>query len=134
MIVGVGTMADLIGQQVGGYRLVKKLGEGGFAEVYLAENVHVKNILVAIKILKDTLPEKAKVQFFAEASTISDLKHPNIIRLRHFDLYNGLPYLVMDYIKEGSLRNRYPEGTKLALSTIVSHVKQIADALQYAHD
>lgn len=127
-------MADLVGQQIGVYRLVKKLGEGGFAEVYLAENVHVENILVAIKILKDILAEKAKEQFFKEASTISELEHPHIIKLRHFDLHNGLPYLVMDYIKEGSLRKRYPEGTKLALSTIVGYVIQIADALQHAHD
>src|SRR5947209_20105466 len=109
-------MADLIGQQLGVYRIIKKLGEGGFAEVYLAENIHVENMRVAIKILRDTLPEKARTQFLKEAGTITQLRHPHIIRLLYFDLHHGLPYLVMDYIGEGSLRNRYPEGTKLALA------------------
>ena len=127
-------MVDIIGQQVGVYRLKEKLGEGGFAEVYLAENIHIENMLVAIKILKDTLPEKARIQFVKEAGTVIQLRHPHIIKLLYFDFYNGLPYLVMDYIKEGSLRKRYPEGTKLALSSIVGYVKQIADALQHAHD
>jgi len=127
-------MVDFVGQQVGVYRLKEKLGEGGFAEVYLAENIHIENMLVAIKILKDTLPEKARTQFVKEAGTIIQLRHPHIIKLLYFDFYHGLPYLVMDYIKEGSLRKRYPEGTKLALPTIVGYVKQIADALQHAHD
>ena len=61
------------------------------------------------------------------------LQHPSIIRIRDAGFDKTRPYLVMDYAPQGSLRERYPEGTVLSLETINLYIQQIADALEYAH-
>src|SRR6202007_2863759 len=62
------------------------------------------------------------------------LVHPHIIRVLDFDVKDGIPFLVMDYAPNGSLRRIHPKGIPLPLPTVISYVKQLADALQYAHD
>jgi eukaryotic-like serine/threonine-protein kinase len=72
--------------------------------------------------------------FQQEAETIARLMHPSIVRILDYDVQAGVPFLVMDYAPNGSLRRRYPKGTVVPLPQIVSCVKQIAAALQYAHE
>jgi serine/threonine protein kinase len=60
--------------------------------------------------------------------------HPHIVRILDFDVEEGVPFLVMDYAPNGSLRQQHPKGTLLPLDTVVSYLKQVAAALQYAHD
>src|SRR5207248_4859551 len=62
------------------------------------------------------------------------LRHPHIVRVLDFGLQEGIPFLVMDYAPGGTLRNRHPKGTRLPLETVVSYVRQVASALQYAHE
>src|SRR5579859_5472554 len=125
-------MAERIGQQLGNYIITRYVGKGGFAEVYLGEHVHLKN-QVAIKILHTFLDEGMKDRFREEARTIAYLRHSHIIPLLEFDFIEGTPYFVMDYAPYGSLRERYPKGTRAPLPEVVSYVKQIASALEYAH-
>jgi serine/threonine protein kinase len=126
-------MSDLIGQQWGNYRLVRLLGKGGFAEVYLGEHIRL-NMLVAIKILHTHLSEEGTEAFQREAQTIAGLSHPHIVRVLDFDLKEGRPFLIIDYAPNGSLRRLYPKGTSVPLSQIITYVKQVSSALQYAHD
>ncbi len=126
-------MKNFIGQQFGNYRLVRLIGQGGFADVYLAEHIHL-NTQAAIKVLQMRLIGTNIEQFRNEARTIASLLHPNIIRVLDFGLEDGIPFLVMDYAPNGTLRQRYPKGVQLHLVTIVSYIKQVASALQYAHD
>jgi serine/threonine protein kinase len=72
--------------------------------------------------------------FLKEAQTIARLSHPNIVRVLDFGLDQETPFLAMDYAPNGTLRQRHPRGVPVPLATIVPYVKQIADALQYAHD
>jgi serine/threonine protein kinase len=65
---------------------------------------------------------------------LANLIHPHIVRVLEFGVEGRIPSLVMDYAPNGTLRKLHPKGTSLALATIVTYVKQIADALQYAHD
>jgi peptide/nickel transport system substrate-binding protein len=126
-------MVDRVGQQLGNYRLVSLLGQGGYAEVYLGQHVRFKQ-QAAIKVLHAHLSEQEAVHFQQEAETIATLAHPGIIRVLDFDVQEGVPFLVMDYAPNGSLRQRYPKGSLVPLPVIVSVVKQVADALQYAHE
>ena len=126
-------MENRVGLQFGNYQLVRPLGQGGFAEVYLSEHIHL-GTLAAIKVLRTQLTTSDIEQFRIEARTIANLEHPNIVRVLEFGVEGKTPYLVLNYAPNGTLRDRHPKGERLPLSTIVSYVKQVADALQYAHD
>src|SRR5713226_499876 len=126
-------MSDRVGQQLGNYRLVSLLGQGGYAEVYLGQHVRLE-LQAAIKLLHTYLTGSEAAQFQQEAQTIAKLTHPAIVRIFDFDVQDGVPFLVMDYAPNGSLRRRYPKGEVVPLPQILSAVKQMAAALQYAHE
>jgi serine/threonine protein kinase/Tol biopolymer transport system component len=124
-------MAEHTGELIGRYRLIRKIGAGGFAEVYLAEHIHL-NRKDAIKLLTN-LSAGDMQNFREEARVIANLQHPHIIRVLDFDIEQGIPYLVMEYAPNGTLRLRHPKGARVDLLQIVTYVKQLASALQYAH-
>lgn len=126
-------MATHIGERWGNYHLVRSLGQGGFAEVYLGEHVHL-GMPAAIKILHSRLEGDAIVEFQREAQTIAELTHPHIIRVLDFDVQQGVPFLVLEYAPNGSLRQQYPRGQRVPLAQVGDAVQQIASALQFAHD
>src|SRR5437764_6859536 len=126
-------MADRVGQQLGNYQLIRLLGEGGFAEVYLGEHIHL-GTQAAIKVLHTQLTNNDVDKFRTEARTIAHLSHPHIVRVLEFGIEGKTPFLVMDYAPNGTLRHRHPKSVALPLPLIVDYVKQVADALQYAHD
>jgi eukaryotic-like serine/threonine-protein kinase len=126
-------MSDLVGEEWGSYRLTHLLGRGGFAEVYLGEHMRLR-MLAAIKILHIHLSEEEAEAFLREAQTIADLLHPHIVRVLDFDVHDNRPFLVLDYAPNGSLRQRYPSGTRVPLPQVIDYVRQVADALQYAHE
>src|SRR5215472_14061321 len=125
-------MVDRVGQHLGNYRLVRLLGQGGFAEVYLGEHVHLET-QAAIKVLQTHLARENIEQFRQEARTIARLEHPHIVHILDFGVEGTTPFLVMMYAPGGTLRHRHPKGTQLPLPLIVSYVKQVAEALQFAH-
>src|SRR5947209_15626653 len=126
-------MADRVGQQLGNYRLTRLLGRGGFAEVYLGEHRRLKT-QAAIKVLHTQLADSDVENFLKEAQFIAKLEHPHIVRILDFDVEESTPFLVMSYAPNGTLRQLHPRDAVLPLPTVVSYVKQVADALQYAHD
>ncbi|HEU0000032.1 MAG TPA: protein kinase [Ktedonobacteraceae bacterium] len=126
-------MSDRTGQTLGHYRIIAPIGRGGFADVYLGEHVFLKT-QAAIKVLHAQLAPDVIEQFQAEARTIAHLIHPHIVRVHDFGIDNATPFLVMDYASNGTLRQRHPRGIPLTLALIVLYMKQIAGALQFAHD
>lgn len=125
---------NLAGQQLGNYRLVTQIGHGGYSEVYLGQHVYLET-QVAIKVLHARLTDNEEVERFRdEARTIAKLLHPHIIRVLDFGIQDDIPYLVMDYAPHGTLRERYPKGEQLSLETIMLYVRQVAEALHFAHE
>src|SRR5215472_12850364 len=124
-------MSDRVGQQFGNYQLLRLLGAGGFAEVYLGEHIHL-GTQAAIKVLYTQLGRNDSEQFRNEARTIAHLEHPHIVRVLDFGIEGTTPFLVMTYAPGGTLRTRHPKGSVLPLSTVVPYVQQAASALQYA--
>ena len=126
-------MTDRSGQQLGNYRLIRLIGQGGFAEVYLGEHIYLQTN-AAIKVMNTQVAQDELQGVLNEARTIARLVHPHIVRVLEFGVEGATPFLVMDFAANGSLRQRHPKGTRLPLSTIIFYVKQVAEGLQYAHN
>ena len=124
---------DRIGQRLGHYRLIRLLGHGRFSEAYLGEHVYLENRNV-VKVLHTRLTDDVLGSFLDEICILTQLVHPHIVRVLSCGMDGHFPFLVMDYIPYGTLRQRYPKGVPQPLAGILPHIKQIADALQYAHN
>jgi len=122
-----------VGQQLGKYRLVQSLAAGGFAEVYLGEHVYL-NTQAAIKILHAQLTQEELAPFREEARIVARLRHPHIINVLDFDVQDEMPFIVMDYAPNGTLRQRHPRRAIVSIATVLPYITQLASALQYAHD
>src|SRR5579884_3898734 len=125
-------MDDYTGRQIGHYRILRELGAGGFATVYLAEHIYIEK-LAAIKMLHVAMEPQSHQKFQKEARINARLEHPHIVRVLDFGFYEQMPYLVMEYAPMGTLRTLHPMGTRIPLQQIVYYVRQIAQALDYAH-
>ncbi len=121
-----------VGQRISNYQLVRLVGHGGFADVYLGEHIYLKT-LAAVKVLHARTDDADQADILNEARAIAQLEHPNIIRLFEYGIADGYPFLIMSYAARGSLRNYYPRGSRLPAALIVSYVRQLASALDYAH-
>src|SRR5438876_7175659 len=101
-------MSDYQVSKLGNYRIVRLIGRGGFANVYLGEHIYLK-IPAAIKVLNIQLINDTLENFLNEARIIALLEHPRIVRILEFGVEDGImPFLVMNYAENGALRHLYP--------------------------
>ena len=124
-----------LGMQIGPYKLLKMLGEGGFGMVYLAEQDKPIHRRVALKILKPGMDSKQILSRFSiERETLGALDHPNIAHV--FDAgttESHRPFFVMEYV-EGMSITEYCDREKLILEDRLRLFLQVCDAIQYAHE
>jgi len=115
------------------YRLDNKIGEGGFASVFLAMDLELGR-QVAVKILGQdwTRDKDLLTRFRNEARAIAILDHPNILQIYDFGVAKGAPYLVMPYLSGGTLAARMKR-ERLTLDEIGLYLDQVGSALDYAH-
>jgi len=115
------------------YRIERRLGEGGMATVYLAEDLKHKR-KVALKVLR---PELAAVlgaeRFVQEITTTASLQHPHILPLFDSGQADGFLYYVMPFIDGETLREKLNRETQLGIDEAVKITTEVADALDYAH-
>jgi serine/threonine protein kinase len=125
-------MDDLIGKTLGQYRIVEKLGSGGMADVYKAYQESLGRY-VAVKILPAVLSrdETFRARFDREARAVAQLRHPNILTVFVYGEEDGIIYIVMEYARGGTLKDRMQE--LLSLDETVEMVSRVGSALAYAH-
>ena len=115
------------------YRIIRELGVGGMATVYLADDLR-HDRKVAIKVLK---PELAAVlgaeRFIVEIKTTASLQHPHILPLFDSGSANGILFYVMPYIEGITIREKLDRETQCGVDEAVRIAREIADALDYAH-
>jgi serine/threonine protein kinase len=121
------------GTRLGSYELIRRLGEGGMAQVYLARDVRLGRE-VAVKVLDRRLGERSgfRERFLREAKLAAALDHPNIVQLYDFGEEGADLYLVMPYMSGGSLQDKLSQAP-FSVNDVVNYAMQIADALEYAH-
>lgn len=122
------------GQTLGKYRILEKLGYGGFADVYHAVDT-VLDHEVALKILRPDMAGKPDVlrRFQQEARVTAKLFHPNIVSFFETGELNGRQFIAMRYIHGQSLHTVLESQTLLPLAQVVAIAEQIGAALDYAH-
>src|SRR5437773_3524734 len=128
-------MADQVGRVLGGrYRLLAPIGTGASAAVYSADDVRLRR-RVAVKVLHAALADDEAFlrRFRAEAQAVAALRHPNILSVYDWGDEDGTPYLVMELLGGGSLRNLLDRGERLTPSQATRTGLDAARALDYAH-
>ncbi len=118
----------------GAYKIEREVGHGGMATVYLARDLK-HDRLVALKVLR---PELAAAlggdRFPREIAIIAQLSHPHILPLHDSGQQGGYLYYVMPYVEGGSLRERLKRDGTLPVREAVRILREVADALAYAHE
>jgi serine/threonine protein kinase len=127
-------MPFIIGENVGPYRLVEKLGKGGMATVFKAYHPSLDRY-VAIKALHPAFMEHPGFidRFEREAKVVARLEHPNIVPIYDFSEHEDRPYLVLKYVRGETLKSRL-EKAQLTYKESRHILRVIASALAYAHE
>lgn len=119
------------------YTILSELGEGGMGKVYLAQHLHTGRLAV----IKTLLPQYAQNEtlvrrFYAEAQIMAELDHPAIVRLYDFTIYEGVPYLIMEYVEGTPLEKIFEQDGihPLGLKWAYEYLAPIFQALAYTHD
>ena len=117
------------------YEIIKSIGEGGMANVYLAEDTILKR-KVAIKVLRGDLANDEKFirRFQREAIAASSLSHPNIVEMYDVGEDNGTYYIVMEYIEGRTLKQLLKKRGTLTMSEVIDIMLQITSGIAHAHD
>lgn len=117
------------------YEIIKNIGEGGMANVYLAQDT-ILDRKVAVKVLRGDLSNDDKFirRFEREALSVSNLSHPNIVEVYDVGVEEGNHYIVMEYIDGKTLKQLLKKRESLTLTEVVDIMTQLTDGIAHAHD
>jgi serine/threonine-protein kinase len=127
-------MASMVGQKLGKYELIERLGRGGMAEVYKAYQPGLERF-VAIKIISGPYADIPQFvsRFQREARSIAQLRHAHIVQVFDFDVDGDEYYMVMEHIQGGTLHERIQGRGALPVQDMLRIGASLSDALSYAH-
>lgn len=117
------------------YVLVERVGVGGFSEVWKAEDSLAKGVLVAVKIYAPErgMDDQGLAQFRDEYAVVLNLNHPNLLTARHFDVYQGRPYLILPLIEGPTAGQRVGQDGPFSEADLALLMHQIGGALDHLH-
>lgn len=127
--------SDLIGKQIGPFKVVRKIGQGGMGAVYLAERIEGYDQQVAIKVMRFGIESQDMARRFRDEAQFTAAlgKHPNIANLIDAgSTEDGIFYLVMDYV-DGIRLDQYCDEHQLGLNVRLELFLSVCDAVQFAH-
>jgi serine/threonine protein kinase len=131
-------MATWTGKTLNKVEIGALIARGGMAEVYVGDHANL-NRKVAIKIMRDHVDTdlELKTRFEREARVVAGMRHPNIIQVYDYDVIEGQPCLIMEYVPGASLggylKALHQRGEKLPFDMVAKLIKGIAAAIDYAH-
>jgi WD40 repeat protein/tRNA A-37 threonylcarbamoyl transferase component Bud32 len=130
--LGLGVVMDLIGRNLGQYRIIEPIGAGGMATVYKAYQAGLDRE-VAVKVLpaQHALTPGFKERFIREAKAVAQLSHPNILPIYDVGVEDDISYFVMKYVPGQTLRDTMDQ--PMVLTRAAHFIDQIAGALDHAH-
>ena len=117
------------------YEILSLIGQGGMADAYKAKDT-ILNRIVAIKVLRDKLSQDAMalVRFQREASAASRLSHPNVVDIYDVGEYEGMHYIVMEFIRGRTLKELIAQRGALDVDEAIGIMKQLVSAINHAHE
>ncbi len=117
------------------YQIIKTIGEGGMANVYLAKDT-ILDRNVAVKVLRGDLADDEKFvrRFQREALSASKLNHPNIVEMYDVGEDDGRYYIVMEYVQGKTLKSLVKKRGALTLPEVIDIMTQLTSAIMCAHD
>ena len=116
---------------IGRYRVDRRLGEGGMGTVYLAHDERIERF-VAIKLMRSDSEESLR-RFKTEAKAAGRLKHPNIVTIYDFDIFDGNPCLIMEYVEGDTFARLIASNAPLSIARKLELVEHVCRALAFAH-
>jgi len=129
-------MENFIGKHIDRYNIIDLLGQGGMATVYRAYDTRLERE-VALKVIRheafppDVLQNELK-RFEREAKSLARLSHPNIVKVLDYGEYEGSPFLVMEYLPGGTLKQKI--GSPIAWQDAMHLLLPVARGVEYAHN
>src|SRR5262245_2695729 len=126
---------DLTGQTLGDYRVLRRLGQGGMGQVYLAEQISLKR-KVALKLLRSDLAANAVslARFKREAEAVAKATHANIVQVYAIGESGGLHFMALEYVEGRNLREYLEKKGPPEILRALSIMRQVASALQRASE
>ena len=125
----------MLNQQLHNYKIISLLGEGGMANVYLAENTSLK-IHVALKVLKEDYVRNSNIRnrFLAEARNLAKMQHPSVIKVADLIDAGDIVAFAMEYIQGETIDDFVIKNGTLTEKSIKNVFNQILDAVDYVHN
>ena len=123
------------GTRLGPYEVTAQIGQGGMGEVYRARDTRLKRD-VALKFLPESVsrdPDRL-ARFQREAEILASMNHPNIAAIHGFEESDGMTALAMELVEGDDLAQRIARGGAIPIDAALAIARQIADALEAAHD
>ena len=126
---------DLTGRTLGDYKVLRRIGQGGMGQVYLAEQLSLKR-KVALKILRAELAANptSLQRFKAEAESVAKVTHANIVQVYAYGEADGFPYIALEYVEGRNLKEYIARKGPPKLPVALSIIRQIAAGLQRASE
>jgi eukaryotic-like serine/threonine-protein kinase len=126
---------DLTGRTLGDYHVLRRIGQGGMGQVYLAEQISLKRN-VALKILRSELASNpvSLQRFKAEAEAVAKVTHANIVQVYAYGEADGFPYIALEYVEGRNLKEFVARKGPPKLAVALSIIRQIASGLQRASE